>query len=126
MAKDAKKPVYYKINSTLKAAHGFNFRRDGKVVKIEIPGKYRPSDPHPASTYMMGADYNELIKPEHKGAPSAFSYLLDQGVNGGIVAQRLNFEELPKEFQKKFDPVRFEKIEAELKKQRAKAAETVE
>jgi hypothetical protein len=122
MAKN-KNSYFYRIDSTLNAAHGFNFRRDGKLIEIQMPGKYTTKAPNPPPVYITEADYASLTTPEHKGNPSPFSVLLGKGINGGIIAAKVDFQALPVEWQKKFDPEKFEQIEAARREAERKAIE---
>ena len=101
---------FYKISSTLNAEHRFNYRDGKKVVNIAIAGKYRPNDVV-APTYITEADYVSLMKEMGDGRASPFSFLLEKGINGGIVAEKTAFAGLPAEWQKKIDPQEFERRE---------------
>lgn len=130
----AKSESYHKITSFTKSANTFSYFYDsgsGTNKKrshyyVEIPGKFRPDDKPPV-TYITGSDYDGLTLDGHDGIQSPFSLLLEQGARGGgVIAEKLAFEDLPGDFQKKFDPEKYAKLEAARKKLILEEAEKAE
>ncbi len=118
----------FKIVSSLKAATGFSYAAEGKdkhgrvknrSVMVVVPGKKRPDEKTRPVTFITEAEYKALIKPGHAGKKSPFKILMESGESGGengIIVKEISFDELPEEFQKKFDSKQFAKLKAAKKK----------
>lgn len=101
----------YKISSDLNAAHGFNYLKDKKPVSVMIPGRYTVKDKEKPFCYITEEDCKELKKSEHGGIDSPFSILLKKGINGGIIAEKVKFADMPDEWQKQLDPDEYAKLQ---------------
>lgn len=123
---------YYRINSTLKQANGFNYSiADGldrnknprnKSVTVFIQGQYRPGD-KVLPTYITEVQYKNLTK-EVSGVPSAFSLMIAQGQLGeaGILPQKCTFIDLPDSAQKEFDLKSYNRLASVRQKRDEKIA----
>lgn len=128
---------YYKVVSNLKQEHTFQFSlapvRDdkGNLLKVDgrvkakntkvgilvIPGQYRKND-NPKVSFISAHEYDCLTREEHEGAPSPFTILMENGENGGIglMVKEVTFDQMPPEFQQKYDLVRYDKLQKAKKK----------
>lgn len=119
---------FWKITSKLKQENTIAYLEAGKggkkkPVQIVIPGCLRPDDLNPeknrvAPIYISDAQYKALIAPEHGGAPSPFSFFMDEGEAGrnGIFVKPVDFADMPDEFQKQFDSDKHAKLKAAREK----------
>ena len=121
---------YYKVTSLLKAENVLNYvvKKDGKnqSVDVSIPGQYtrrdftREGDPRPF-IFITEEVFKGLSKEEHGGNPSHFTVLKDENK---IIVNGCDFIDLPAEYQEKFDPVAFAKLNEARKKELSKIAES--
>ena len=104
--------LYYKVSSFLRSENVFNYKdSDGKSVNVSVPGKLKRTDKSKIC-YISEAEYKGLCQKEHGGKPSAFSFLLSQAGDAGIIAEKVEFAKLPAGIQKKFNPKQHAKLEA--------------
>lgn len=118
---------YYRVRSTLRQPTGFNYttiikdKHDKDCNRSHtalIPGKHRPTD-GPAITYITESVLKGIMQSGHNKKISPFKFLVEEtqkGAKHGITFEECLFTEMPKEFQKKFNPKYLAKLEADRKK----------
>lgn len=114
---------YFKVISRLKASTGCNYivkHNDiNQSVRVVIPGQYKPTDftkeDEPLPFICINEDeYRGLLKPGHKGATSPFKILKE---TQKIFVEEIKFAKMPAEFQKKYNPAYFAKMQADKTKE---------